>query len=234
MAKLAQHPAPGHWKLAKGGTSIMCADVSQDGEVTFPALQCAKWDQHSVREGQSVADLPAERVWRTTIADGYASYFVVSEKPLVMAHIPDGDAYRALPATIRGLTLQEVKQDIAWDLRSLKMFRKHRENQENNPEPNPERPTLVNRAIPVRVQAETSPASENARYSARLLQPREPLDAVGSGDTPERTINQLKAELYTALKEGHVSVNPPLRAWDQNVTAILTREQSDHLVQEEE
>lgn len=43
------------------------------------------------------------------IADGYARYLVVKERPLTLVHIPFGDAWRAPEAHIRGLRLIDVK-----------------------------------------------------------------------------------------------------------------------------
>lgn len=47
-------------------------------------------------------------IWRTPVADGYAMYAVVNERPLTLKHIPYGDGYQAAGATIRGLTMAEV------------------------------------------------------------------------------------------------------------------------------
>ena len=49
------------------------------------------------------------------VADGYALYAVTSEKPLVLRHIPYGDAYQAAAATIRGLTMRDVEAQRKFD-----------------------------------------------------------------------------------------------------------------------
>lgn len=53
------------------------------------------------------------------VADGSAQYMVISEKPLKLVHIAFGDAYQVSAATIRGLTLTDVRRmvqaDQFWD-----------------------------------------------------------------------------------------------------------------------
>ena len=53
-----------------------------------------------------------------SVADGSAEYIVVKESPLTLSHVPDGDAYRAHPALIRGLR----KADII-SMKRLKEFK---------------------------------------------------------------------------------------------------------------
>ena len=43
-----------------------------------------------------------------SVADGYACYEVVEEKPLTIRHIPVADRYKIPAAHIRGLTLKDV------------------------------------------------------------------------------------------------------------------------------
>ena len=45
---------------------------------------------------------------RWQIADGYAQYMVMSQKPLKLAHINEGDGYAVDSALIRGLRLVDV------------------------------------------------------------------------------------------------------------------------------
>ena len=44
-----------------------------------------------------------------SVADGYASYMVAEQSPLVMAHIDYGDGYQVDPIMIRGLVLSDIK-----------------------------------------------------------------------------------------------------------------------------
>ena len=119
MARLSKRPAPGHWKLPDKTGKTRCADVKQNGDVTFPEQGCPNWKNHMEREASSLSQLPADRLWRTPVADGYAYYYVQSREPIYLAHIPYGDAYRAPPALIRGLRKNELAQDI----RREKIFR---------------------------------------------------------------------------------------------------------------
>ncbi len=41
--------------------------------------------------------------------DGYAFYLIVSKKPLVLQHIPYGDAWQIDPAHMRGLRLYDIE-----------------------------------------------------------------------------------------------------------------------------
>ena len=43
------------------------------------------------------------------IADGYACYEIVSEKPLKLKHLPAGDAWQVPYSQIRGLRIADVK-----------------------------------------------------------------------------------------------------------------------------
>lgn len=43
------------------------------------------------------------------VADGFAHYLVVSMQPLKLQHVPHGDGYSVLPATIRGLRKADVE-----------------------------------------------------------------------------------------------------------------------------
>jgi len=61
------------------------------------------------RQGKLLEQIKRDyTVWQTPVADGYAMYAVVKERPLTLRYIPYGDARKAAPATIRGLTLADV------------------------------------------------------------------------------------------------------------------------------
>lgn len=47
-------------------------------------------------------------VVRFPVADGYAHYLVVNDKPLTLQHIPFCDAWQVEPALIRGLRKQDI------------------------------------------------------------------------------------------------------------------------------
>jgi hypothetical protein len=44
--------------------------------------------------------------------DGYAMYYVESERPLILRHIPYGDAWTVELAFIRGLRLRDIKDNL--------------------------------------------------------------------------------------------------------------------------
>lgn len=53
-----------------------------------------------------------------SVADGYAMYVVIKEKPLTLQHLPYGDGYQADPALIRGLRRVDIEaliqREKAW------------------------------------------------------------------------------------------------------------------------
>ena len=108
MAKLVDGMAPGHWKITDVYGKFRCVDIDQDRHPSFPG-DCPDFREHYKKEAEALDALPQDRIWSTGVADGRAMYLVVSEKPLVMCHIPQGDAYQAPGAHIRGLTLKDVK-----------------------------------------------------------------------------------------------------------------------------
>ena len=63
---------------------------------------------------QHSGDLVGEVV-RWQRADGYASYMVLSEKPLTLVHLNLGDGYQVEDALLRGLTLAEVQRMVNWE-----------------------------------------------------------------------------------------------------------------------
>ncbi len=51
-------------------------------------------------------------VLRWQRADSYATYMVVSEKPLTITHLDLGDGWTIEPALIRGLNLSDVREMV--------------------------------------------------------------------------------------------------------------------------
>jgi hypothetical protein len=68
--------------------------------------------------------IPADKIISFPIADGRAMYYVDSIRPLRLRHIPYGDAYRVLPATLRGLRPADVERMIAADKGMRALFAK--------------------------------------------------------------------------------------------------------------
>lgn len=88
MAKLHKEPYPGDWGL-KSGESI----------------------KDYISRTSALADnIPWNRVMTFPVADGKACYFVVSEKPFILQHIPCGDAWCIPSAHMRGLTVADWRK----------------------------------------------------------------------------------------------------------------------------
>jgi len=85
MAKLHSKPYPGEWDF-KAGEDI---------------------DTWCKRTEALLNAIP--ETMRFPVADGYATYAVVSRSPLVLQHVPFGDAWRIPEAHIRGLRLKDVE-----------------------------------------------------------------------------------------------------------------------------
>ena len=109
MARLIDRTPRGHWYLG----DRKCGTFDDDGNL-IPASQCGGdtfSEEHLQLENGSLKALEDEnRVWSTPIADGAAYYYIQSERPLTVTHIPYGDCYHAAPATVRGLRMSHVQQ----------------------------------------------------------------------------------------------------------------------------
>jgi len=101
MAKLLSTPAVGEWNK----------------------LDHESFSEYMKRTGEEIKRLQnTEKVIMFPVADGYAYYVVVSEKPLTMQWVPYGDRWQVHPALIRGLTLKEVKGIIAREKAMRELF----------------------------------------------------------------------------------------------------------------
>jgi hypothetical protein len=69
------------------------------------------WEQE-VNWEKDFMDENSHRVLRFQVADGYAQYYVESERPLVLRHIATFDMYSIPDAHVRGLTLADVKNQL--------------------------------------------------------------------------------------------------------------------------
>jgi len=61
---------------------------------------------------------------RFQVADGYAVYGIVREKPLHLCHINEGDGYQIPDAHIRGLNLADVREMIRCEKALAELFAK--------------------------------------------------------------------------------------------------------------
>ena len=64
---------------------------------------------------KATAKNPVGLLMKFSAADGYAIYRVVKAKPLTLQHVPLFDGYRIPDAHVRGITMEEVKQQIRWN-----------------------------------------------------------------------------------------------------------------------
>lgn len=113
MAQLSNTSAPGHWSVYDEHFKLTC--------------DCTSYDMHMKKEQDSFDVLRAESeeairqgncenyIYSQGVADGLAMYRVISTKPLMLQHIPVGDAYRIHPATIRGLRLSDITEAMTFD-----------------------------------------------------------------------------------------------------------------------
>ena len=121
MATAVKGLPPGHWKESSYALTSRCVDVDENGNKTRER-QCRTHEEHMRAEEEAIDSIPPDRIWRTQAGDGYAVYYVKSEKPLKLQHMPTGDAWHAPPALIRGLRLTDVRQEQERDARIKKLF----------------------------------------------------------------------------------------------------------------
>lgn len=96
MAQLHKSPYPGEWWFKKDEN---VQEYFQRTEILFKAI-------------------PAERIMSFPVADGHAVYYVFSEKPFVLQHIPYGDAWHIPAAHLRGLKVKDWRSRV----KRIKLF----------------------------------------------------------------------------------------------------------------
>jgi hypothetical protein len=77
-------------------------------------------DQKAELRKRSKGDLVGESI-RFQVADGYAHYLIVKERPFTVVHLDALDGYHANAATIRGYRLQDARAKVEADRRWAKM-----------------------------------------------------------------------------------------------------------------
>lgn len=97
MARLSSKPYPGDW----GMTNDMNADFERC-DAQLRAIDEAQPDPAAKSLVGARLDFPR--------GDGVATYVVVKDKPLTLAHVPHGDAWRADDCTIRGVDADYVRR----------------------------------------------------------------------------------------------------------------------------
>jgi hypothetical protein len=79
-------------------------------------------DEYIEKSEEALANIPADKLYQETYADGYAYYKVLSFKPLILQHVPFLDAWSLPARTIRGLTVADVKTNINMRISFEKMM----------------------------------------------------------------------------------------------------------------
>lgn len=110
MARLCRNLPPGHWHdltlpPGRGG----CIQVDHNGRQSPSPRQCPDTEAELNAELTSLQALPKHRLWSTPVDDGHAYYYVRSETPLVVLHVPYGDRWQAHPSLLKTLSLQHVR-----------------------------------------------------------------------------------------------------------------------------
>jgi hypothetical protein len=115
MARLDKKPYPGAWHFCGG----------ESGDTDFRA--------YYARVEALLAAIPQDRIVKFSRGDGYALYYVKSFKPLVLQHIPHGDAWQIDPAYMRGLRESDVRQQIEREQRVRALFAAKSPESDTNP-----------------------------------------------------------------------------------------------------
>ena len=96
-----------------------------DSEYKLPERESGEgWGEYYDRTGEILGGLEDKgRIYSYPHADGHAYYYIVSEKPLVLQHVPYADAWHLDPAHIRGLRLSDIQAQIAWKKQMAELFK---------------------------------------------------------------------------------------------------------------
>jgi hypothetical protein len=113
MAQLHRDPYPGDWEKHEK-ESWDAYDRRCEAMLESIRLKAEKRPDDQVVDG----------LLKFPVADGHAYYAVVSEKPLVLQHVPYGDGYCVSTSKIRGLRLQDVKFQLEAERELEKLFSK--------------------------------------------------------------------------------------------------------------
>lgn len=109
MAILLEDPVPGpfdgSWRFPQG--------------MDFPEAFKIETESISklfvVSNQSALGNTPVGFIVQFPAGDGKAMYRVEKAQPLQVRHIPYGDAYQVHPAMLRGLTLDDVRQQMEWE-----------------------------------------------------------------------------------------------------------------------
>lgn len=112
MAKISDKPHSGDWEFT--------------GEPIEEYLERTRNQLSQLQKESRQVDIDAGDVvgliLRYPVADGYAWYVVVKDRPLTLQHIPYCDGYRIPDAYIRGLRKQDIIADALRERGIAKLF----------------------------------------------------------------------------------------------------------------
>ena len=111
MAILQQAYPPGHWTAYDEAGQPYCIEIDQDMNIVHPydTKRCFYYSHHQQRERDSYTAIPEEKLWTVPLHMGLAIYYVRSEDPLTLIHLPYGDHRHASAEKIRELTLPKLR-----------------------------------------------------------------------------------------------------------------------------
>lgn len=95
------------WRIEDVSERVVISDKPYPGK--WDKKTSESFDDYMKRTEKLWKKIDQNKVINFQIADGYASYFVSTTTPLVLAHIPYDGGYRASDDTLNGLTLDRVK-----------------------------------------------------------------------------------------------------------------------------
>lgn len=119
MARLDPNPAPGDWEFPHGASSSKLDEYWRRQDEQLKKLSDAS---NLIPEELIHAGKVKGGLIRFPVADGYAIYLVISSSPLVLQHVPTGDAWRISDAHMRGLKLKDVQAMLLRNLAFAKIF----------------------------------------------------------------------------------------------------------------
>lgn len=102
MARLDKYSAPGAWDKALTPDNINAQFDAQDRNLA---------EYQKASDAATLKNL-VNLIMVFGVADGGAYYRVTKVKPFTLQHIPFGDGYAIPMAHIRGLTLEDAKEQI--------------------------------------------------------------------------------------------------------------------------
>ena len=102
-------------------------EIPHDWSLPYDRVKADKQYNEGLKAAADAARAknPGDMVGETLswqIADGYATYMVVKQKPLMVAHVDAGDGYQVDPIMIRGLRLSDVRERVGREKAMAKLF----------------------------------------------------------------------------------------------------------------